>query len=72
MQMSNIGTKMLEQVVSTDFGNGNGYLIILTGVQINMPRPFEDYFCPISFELQKKDRETIDLMPKAFGWGAQP
>jgi len=70
MQCYDIGKSMLDQVCSTDFGNGKGRLVVLTGVQINMPRPFEDYFCPLSFELIKKDQAPVDLMPKAFGWGA--
>ena len=72
MQTYAIGKEMLDKIVVDDFGNGKGYLVTLTGVQINMPRPFEDFFCPLSFELQKKDQMVIDLMPKAFGWGAVP
>lgn len=70
MQTYDIGKTMLDQVCSTNFGNGKGNLVILTGIQINMPRPFEDYFCPLSFELHKKDQLPVDLMAKAFGWGA--
>jgi hypothetical protein len=70
MQTYDIGKTMLDQVCSTSFGNGKGCLVVLTGVQINMPRPFEDYFCPLSFELHKKDQEPVDLMAKSFGWGA--
>eukprot|EP00606_Chrysophyceae_sp_TOSAG23-5_P000378 GSChrysophyteH2.ASY1.ANO1.182.1 assembled CDS len=70
MQTYAIGKDMLDKIVSADV-LPKGYLVTLTGVQINMPRPFEDFFCPLTFELQKKDQMAIDLMPKAFGWGAQ-
>jgi hypothetical protein len=73
MQTYDIGKKMLDKVLNTNFGNGKGLLCVLTGIQINMPRPFEDYFCPISFDIYKKNApDPIDLMPKAFGWGAVP
>ena len=45
----------------------NGRLIILGGVQINMPRPMPDFFMPIKFEIRQHGKDTIDLMPETFG-----
>jgi hypothetical protein len=70
-QTYDIGKKMLDKVISTNFGNGKGLLCVLSGIQINMPRPFEDYFQPISFMIYRKDEEPVDILPKAFGWGAE-
>jgi hypothetical protein len=66
-QTSNIGREMLEQIVSTDFGDANSMLFVFTGIQINMPFDFEDYFQPLSFDVRKKDGSVVDLFNEAFG-----
>mmetsp|Transcript_17758 Transcript_17758/g.26898 ORF Transcript_17758/g.26898 Transcript_17758/m.26898 type:complete len:341 (-) Transcript_17758:187-1209(-) len=66
-QCHRIGKDMLDQIVNVDFGSDTSTLVVLTGVQINMPRPFDDYFQPLSFfTLDKKGGET-DLFAKTFG-----
>jgi hypothetical protein len=62
-----IGKKMLNTVVSSDFGGEHSTLLVLTGIQINMPRPFADFFQPLSFELQAKGKRTVDLFEETFG-----
>lgn len=61
-----IGQKMLHNIASMDFGDEDSTLIILTGIQINMPRPFEDYFQPLGFQVRTKDGQKIDLMEECF------
>jgi hypothetical protein len=56
-----IGKNMLDHCIAPHF-DGGGHMVVLTGIQINMPRPFDDYFCPLTFELIKKDGTVIDLM----------
>lgn len=66
-QTSNIGREMLDQILSTEFGDANSMLFVFTGIQINMPFDFEDYFQPLSFEVRKKDGSVVDLFPQVFG-----
>ena len=40
-----------------------GKLALLGGVQINMPRPMEDFFLPLSFELRRKGKPVVNLLP---------
>ena len=42
-----------------------GKLVLLGGIQINMPKPSEDFFHPILFE-ERRDGKVVDLMPLAF------
>mmetsp|Transcript_26176 Transcript_26176/g.56695 ORF Transcript_26176/g.56695 Transcript_26176/m.56695 type:complete len:355 (-) Transcript_26176:29-1093(-) len=62
-----IGKEMLDNIVSTDFGCDKSMLIVLTGIQLNMPFDFEDYFEPISFEVRKSDGTVIDVFERTFG-----
>jgi len=62
-----IGKNMLDDIVSLDFGDDNSMLFVMSGIQINMPFDFEDYFQPLSFELRKKDGLVWDLFPETFG-----
>jgi hypothetical protein len=39
-----IANEMLEKIVSLDFGDDDSTLVILTGIQINMPRVFGRFF----------------------------
>jgi hypothetical protein len=52
---------MMQDVVNTKFGSG--YLILLGGIQINMPAPYAEHFLPLLFEARQEGKETIDLMP---------
>jgi len=66
-QTSHIGREMLDECLHTNFGDENSMLFVLTGIQINMPFDFEDYFQPLSFEIRKKDGSVIDLFQQTFG-----
>jgi hypothetical protein len=63
----------LEKIVTPDFhkDNGeninNGRLIILGGIQINMPYPMEDYFLPLLFEIRANDKPTSYIFEETFG-----
>ena len=51
-----------------DLGQLNGgQLALLGGVQINMPRPMEDFFLPLSFELRCEGKPVVDLLPMLTG-----
>jgi hypothetical protein len=50
----------ISNIVNTDFGNGN--LVLVGGIQINMPAPYEDLFLPKMFEVRAKGKDTVDLM----------
>lgn len=65
--MHEIGADLLSKCVSTDFGSDGSTLVVLTGIQINMPRPFCDYFLPIDFTIAKKDGTKEDVFEEAFG-----
>lgn len=68
-QTYEIAQVFLDKIVDKNFGEvygKNGKLIILGGVQVNMPRPMPDYFMPIRFEIRQKGEPTIDLMKPAF------
>ncbi|KAK3269280.1 hypothetical protein CYMTET_22272 [Cymbomonas tetramitiformis] len=47
-------------IVNTDFGSGK--LVLIGGVQINMPAPFEDHFQPLMFQVASEDHATVDLL----------
>jgi len=64
-QMYHMSKEFLEHIVDTDFGNGHGKkgsLILLGGIQINMPKPMSDFFQPLIFEIRTKGEPVIDLM----------
>ena len=69
MQTWKIGKKMLDKIINTDFGDENSKLMVLTGIQINMPREFEDFFLPLSFDMHSKDGTVIDLLETLFKAG---
>jgi len=50
----------ISNIVNLDFGTGN--LVLVGGIQINMPAPYEDLFLPKMFEVRAKGKDTIDLM----------
>jgi len=47
-------------IVNTDFGNGN--LVLLGGIQINMPYGMAGYFKPMHFSIRAKGRDPVNLM----------
>lgn len=56
--------KMVEEsvvnIVDNDFGSGN--LVLIGGIQINMPDGLEDHFQPKMFKVMRKGKPTVDLM----------
>mmetsp|Transcript_29216 Transcript_29216/g.43053 ORF Transcript_29216/g.43053 Transcript_29216/m.43053 type:complete len:320 (-) Transcript_29216:327-1286(-) len=58
---------MLDEIVNTDFGGKTSKLLVLTGIQINMPRPCEDMFQPLTFDLHLKDGTVVDIYEETFG-----
>ncbi len=54
-QVFEISEDMLSKTLHTNFGNGKGMLCVLSGIQINI----------------RKDEDPVDILPKAFGWGAE-
>ena len=62
-----IATDMLDNIVNANFGGEASTLVILTGIQINMPRPFNDYFQPLSFYIIDKEGHQHDLYEDTFG-----
>ena len=66
-QTHRIGKDMLDKIVTTDFGCDKSMLFVLSGIQLNMPFDFEDFFEPIIFEVRKADGTVIDLYEQTFG-----
>ncbi|CAK0795713.1 unnamed protein product [Prorocentrum cordatum] len=49
------------RIVNTKFGSGR--LVLIGGIQLNMPYPeFDDHFLPLMFEVRQEGEATIDLM----------
>ena len=46
-QVYEIAKNKLDKILTTIFGDGK--LVVLSGIQINMPLPSKDYFQPIEF-----------------------
>lgn len=58
---------MFDKIVSTDgWGGDLSKLSILTGIQISMPEPHEDYFLPLSFEIHSKDGTIENVFEETF------
>jgi len=47
-------------IVNHDFGDGN--LVLVGGILINMPQPCEDHFCPLMFQISSSGAPPDDLM----------
>ena len=62
-----VGRAMLDRICTMDFGHDNTQKMILTGIQINMPKPFDGFFQPISFQIRNKKGEVKDLFEETFG-----
>jgi hypothetical protein len=47
-----------------NFGKGGrkGHLLLLGGIQINVPNLLEDFFQPLMFEMRTLDGPKVDLM----------
>jgi len=52
-------------IVNTNFGTG--HLVLLGGIQINMPYPLPGYWLPKHFSIRSKDMAPVDLITAAFG-----
>jgi hypothetical protein len=50
----------LQSIIDTDFGPG--CLVLLGGVQINMPEGMEDHFLPLNFEIRARDQSAEDII----------
>mmetsp|Transcript_142001 Transcript_142001/g.441530 ORF Transcript_142001/g.441530 Transcript_142001/m.441530 type:complete len:169 (-) Transcript_142001:335-841(-) len=50
----------LLSIVNHDFGSG--YLVLIGGIQINLPAPFEDMFQPLFFRASSSAGAEIDLL----------
>jgi len=48
------------KIVNTDYGSG--HLVLVGGIQINMPAPYEDHFVPLTFEMRQAGQPNVDLM----------
>lgn len=48
-------------IVNTNFGSGK--LVLLGGIQINMPYPIPGYFLPLHFSVRSAQADVQDLMP---------
>jgi hypothetical protein len=66
-QTHEISKSMLDKIVNVNFGGSNSTLVILSGIQINMPRPLDDYFQPLHFYVISKDGQHTSLFEEAFG-----
>jgi hypothetical protein len=62
-----IGRDMLNKCTTMDFGDKDSQLLLLTGIQINMPKPFDGFFQPISFQIRNKNGQMRDLFKETFG-----
>lgn len=61
----------MDEIVHCDFGHEEGqvkkpHLILLGGIQINMPQPMHDFFLPLMFEVRTNGEPTVDLMETVF------
>lgn len=51
-------------ITNTKYGNGN--LVLIGGIQINMPAPYADHFQPLFLQVRAEGKEPIDLLPGFF------
>merc|ERR1712224_779917 len=52
--------KKIKGIVNTSFGSG--FLVLVGGVQINMPKGYPDYFMPLHFTIQRRSTSPEDLL----------
>merc|ERR1712113_756450 len=43
---------------------GSGYLALVGGIQLNMPKGYPDYFLPCHFTIQKRDCAPTDALKR--------
>uniref|UniRef100_A0A7S4T8T0 Limiting CO2-inducible protein B/C beta carbonyic anhydrase domain-containing protein n=1 Tax=Alexandrium monilatum TaxID=311494 RepID=A0A7S4T8T0_9DINO len=48
------------RIVNTDYGSG--HLVLLGGIQINMPHSMRGFFAPMHFSIRSAGKEPVDLM----------
>ncbi|KAL3908797.1 MAG: hypothetical protein SGARI_002903 [Bacillariaceae sp.] len=68
--MHQVGSDLLDKNISFDFGDDKSTVVVLSGVQVNMPDPFCDYFLPMQFYILKKDGSKEDIFEESFGFKA--
>lgn len=68
LEVWKVSKRMLENIVNVNFGGDESKLLIFSGIQINMPRPHQDMFQPLSFNMYTKDGQVTDLFEEAFGY----
>lgn len=71
-QMFDIVRTYLYEILSTEFASEygdtiHGRLILLGGIQINMPFPMSDYFLPLVFEVRRQNRPAVSIFDETFG-----
>jgi len=71
-QVYAITEDFINKVVNPDFAppgpdGKRGKLILLGGIQVNMPHPMKDFFQPLMFEARTHGEPTVDLFQQAFG-----
>mmetsp|Transcript_12700 Transcript_12700/g.40039 ORF Transcript_12700/g.40039 Transcript_12700/m.40039 type:complete len:147 (-) Transcript_12700:13-453(-) len=64
MQNYKVVENEMVNIINTDYGPGN--LILLGGIQINMPYPMPGFFMPMHFSIRSQTMPPVDLM-SAFG-----
>ena len=52
----------LLRIVNTKFGSGK--LVFIGGIQINLPKPYEDHFQPKFFQVLGEGCAPVDLLPE--------
>ena len=58
-QMYGVAMTFLEDIISKKFGiDKKSRIVILGGIQINMPLPLTDYFQPLMFESRSYDNSV--------------
>ncbi len=57
--MLEVSRDYLKEIVSPQY---KGRVILCGGIQINMPRPCDDYFEPYFFEVYEDGKKVRDLM----------
>jgi len=50
----------INKIVNNDFGTG--YLVLVGGIQINVPTPYLDHFMPLTFEVRRRGEATHSLL----------
>jgi hypothetical protein len=50
------------EIVNNNFGDG--HLVLVGGIQINLPAPYRDHFFPLHFTLKRKDGTELDLLKR--------